>query len=78
MTRRRRKRAMGVFEIYPSEYAPRGKRYGHPETREHARHGEDADTRAVRCAQCGAPIEDRTAQANCWLCGSDNFEGHRY
>lgn len=37
--------------------------------------GETYDANAIRCYNCGAPIENRTAESVCWLCGSDNFEG---
>lgn len=33
---------------------------------------------AIKCAQCGAPIEDYRVLQFCWGCGSDNFLGLRF
>ena len=77
MRRVARRTPAGVMELYPSQYA-RTKRYPNSrETPEQARHGEDAETHAIRCAQCGALIEDCRALAQCWLCESENFKGVR-
>jgi hypothetical protein len=36
---------------------------------------EDAEPRAIRCRQCGQPIEDTSEISSCPGCDSDNFEG---
>lgn len=69
-----RKSPPEAVEIWPSEYAT---------SRQYEAKGEyvsgtartDAETRAIKCAQCGAPIEDAGAINACWFCGSDNFYG---
>lgn len=40
--------------------------------------GTEAEPEALKCAQCGAPIEDALAISECWFCLSDNFRGRRY
>jgi predicted Zn-ribbon and HTH transcriptional regulator len=77
MTRRARKEVPGAMRLYPSGYA-RTRKYPHMlEGKESRGKGEDAETRCVRCAQCGAPIEDKSAVSECWNCSSDNIEGRR-
>ena len=75
MAKRSRKELPGAMRLYPSPYALDRNYPSWNEPQEARGKGEDAETRAIRCAQCGAPIEDRAAIANCWNCGSDNVVG---
>ena len=75
--RRANKDVPGAMRLYPSPYAVTTRYPNSREPKERARHGEDAETRAVRCAQCGAPIEDHSAITECWNCGSDNILGRQ-
>lgn len=68
-------RQRGVTQIYPSSFAT-DRRYPSEGPRPGA--GEDAETDAVKCAQCAAPIESAAALNTCWNCGSDNFLGRRF
>ena len=36
---------------------------------------EDREPRAIRCFQCGQPVEDYSAYVECPFCGSDNMLG---
>ncbi len=60
------------MELYPSEYA-RTRLY--PNSGVHPGAAEDAETSAIRCAQCGLPIEDYTRISACPNCSSDNVLG---
>lgn len=75
LQRRTGKVPVDVFDIYPSEHAPQSifvkKHFGRERVP-----GSEAENREIRCAQCGAHIEDHAALSECWHCGSDNFLGH--
>lgn len=71
-----RKMPVNVTERYPSETATG--RYTPAQSLSDSRDvapASDAELRACNCAQCGAHIEDSSALATCWWCGSDNFLG---
>ena len=63
-------------ETYPSQYAKstkypsEGDVVGVPAS--------ELEPRAIKCAQCGLPIEDHALIAACPSCGSDNFLGRIY
>jgi Zn finger protein HypA/HybF involved in hydrogenase expression len=65
-----------VRDVYPSEFATT-RQYPNSDG-EHQGAAEDAENAAVKCAQCGAPIEDADNLAACWNCSSDNFLGQIY
>ena len=73
--RRLRGVARGATETYPSSFATDGR---YPDEGPPVEAVEDAETAAVKCAQCNAPIEDSGALETCWNCGSDNFLGRRF
>ncbi len=65
-----------VRDVFPSQYASStqhpmlaGEPDGAPE---------DSEPHAIKCAQCGLPIEDYTVLDTCPSCGSDNFLGRIY
>ena len=68
-------RQRGVTQIYPSSFAGDTT---YPADGPRPGAGEDAETDAVKCAQCGAPIESAAALNVCWNCGSDNFLGRKF
>jgi hypothetical protein len=68
------KAARNVREIYPSRFAT-SRVYPNESHTCKQPSPEDAETAAVKCAQCGAPIEDSNSISSCWNCGSDNFLG---
>lgn len=62
------------WQIYPSVYADT-KRYPNQHL---GGSSSEAETDALKCAHCGAPIEDGGQISKCWLCQSDNFRGRRF
>lgn len=67
------RRMSGVRQIYPSSFAT-SRVYPNSDLM-HQGAAEDAEAAAVKCAQCGAPIEDANDISACWHCTSDNFLG---
>jgi rubrerythrin len=66
----------GVMDIYPSEYATTRK---YPTlSGSQLVPAENVEPGAIKCAQCGLPIEDHRAIATCPFCGSDNFLGRKF
>jgi rubrerythrin len=63
----------GIEEEYPSQYAGSTK-YPEPEDRRRPQPGEQ-EPRAIKCGQCGFPIEDYSEISACPFCESDNFLG---
>ena len=65
-----------VREIYPSPSAPSSPFVSAKFTHNERVPASEAENREIRCAQCGAPIEDHTAITACWWCSSNNILGH--
>lgn len=60
--------------IYPSQYAT-SKRYPTDRARLVGVPASEQEPRAIKCAQCGLPIEDYGKIRTCPFCSSDNFLG---
>lgn len=69
----KRARPTNVVEIYPS---PSGGRRRRDRAPKHAS-AEDREPRAIRCYQCGQPIEDYAEIDACPFCDSDNMLGRK-
>lgn len=63
-----------IRQVYPTDKAL-SVRGLEPVAARDPRSASTHDPLATRCAQCGFPIENRTARDECPLCLSDNFNG---
>ena len=70
-TRQRRREVTNVAQIYPQRS---GGDLGSDRTVGRATQ-EDREPRAIRCYQCGQPVEDYAEIETCPFCESDNMLG---
>jgi len=67
-------KTLGIREVYPTR-AAMALRGAEPVASRDTGSPNNFDDLALNCFQCGFTIDDRTAESQCPLCLSNNFDG---